>query len=249
MALPIWQRKSAVKNRTNLLSVLFIFAAAAVNTFAVWETQPSPDGRITAIAPGGTAYRGSDGRMVSIPSGWEKKQGADGRLIAIPPEGRYKRGSDGRTVAIPKGWDYKAGRDGRGIALPPEATTVSGRDKRLVAVPKDWTSVEGMDGRAVAVPPGGIAEASYDNRMVAVPKGWTTATGQDGRKVAIPPGGEFIVGPDRYATLRPPDNFDLTDYITLYCVLEPQSETLVEEEADAAEAAADEEAVRESEGQ
>jgi hypothetical protein len=30
--------------------------------------------------------------------------------------------------------------------------------------------------------------------------------------------------------MRPPDNFNLTDYLTLYCILEPQSEALEEEE-------------------
>jgi hypothetical protein len=68
--------------------------------------------------------------------------------------------------------------------------------------------------------------------------------GSDGRKVAIPPGGTFIVGPDGYATMLPPDNFNLTDYLTLYCILEPQSEALDEddeEEAAAAAAAASEE--------
>jgi hypothetical protein len=30
--------------------------------------------------------------------------------------------------------------------------------------------------------------------------------------------------------MRPPNNFDLTDYITIYCILGPQSEALEEED-------------------
>jgi hypothetical protein len=38
----------------------------------------------------------------------------------------------------------------------------------------------------------------------------------------------------------PPDNFDLTNYITLYCILGPQTDTLLDEEEE--EAAAEGEA-------
>ena len=44
-----------------------------------------------------------------------------------------------------------------------------------------------------------------------------------------------MTGSDNRTTPLPPDSFDLTDYVTLYCILDAQSETLVEEEADAAE--------------
>jgi hypothetical protein len=30
----------------------------------------------------------------------------------------------------------------------------------------------------------------------------------------------------------PPNNFDLTDYVTRYCILFPQTDTLLEEEAE-----------------
>lgn len=52
--------------------------------------------------------------------------------------------------------------------------------------------------------------------------------------VAIPPDGEFVIGDDQRATPLPPDNFDLTDYATLYCILDPQAETQDEEAAAAA---------------
>ena len=52
--------------------------------------------------------------------------------------------------------------------------------------------------------------------------------------VAIPPGGEFSVGTDRFATVLPPDDFDLKNYVILYCILGVQTDTLLEEEAEAA---------------
>ncbi len=188
-----------------------------------------------AIAPEGTGYCGRDGRTVSVPKDWGKDAGSDQRLVAIPPQGSAKRGGDGRAIAVPKGWSFKAGTDGRGVAVPPGGKALSGKDKRLVAVPEGWTSVEGKDGRVTAVPPEATTETGDDERIIAVPKGWTSATGGDNRMVAIPPGGEFLIGADQRATPLPPDSFDLTDYVTLYCILDAQAETQAEEEADAAE--------------
>lgn len=225
---------SAMKNCVRSLIILTAFSAGVQSALAVWKTETCPDGRIVALAPGGAGYCGTDGRTVSVPDGWKREKGPDGRLIAIPPEGSSKRGIDGRAVAIPKGWSFKVGRDGRGVAIPPRGTTAQGGDKRMMAVPEGWTSVEGADKRAVAVPPDGITETGPDGRIIAVPKGWTTTVGPDGRMVAIPPGGDFIVGTDQFATVLPPDNFDVTDYVTRYCILGPQTDTPIEEQKEAA---------------
>jgi hypothetical protein len=225
---------SAMKNCVRSLIILVAFSAGVQSALAVWKTEICSDGRIVALAPGGTGYCGTDGRTVSVPDGWKMEKGPDGRLIAIPPEGSSKRGIDGRAVAIPKGWSFKVGQDGRGVAIPPGGTATQGKDKRMVAVPEGWTRVEGIDKRATAIPPDGTTEAGPDGRIIAVPKGWTTTVGPDGRMVAIPPGGEFIVGTDQFATVLPPDNFDVTDYVTRYCILGPQTDTPIEEEKEEA---------------
>ena len=150
-----------MKNRTKISMILFVSAAVAINTFAVWQTETCPDGRAVAIAPGGTGFCGRDSRTVSVPPGWGQKAGSDGRGIAIPPGGTAERGKDYRLIAVPKGWSFKIGKDGRGVA--------------------------------------------------------------------IPPGGDFKVGTDKVATVLPPDNFDLTDYVTIYCILGIQAGRPVEE--------------------
>ncbi|MBI9020230.1 MAG: hypothetical protein JEZ10_03115 [Verrucomicrobia bacterium] len=224
-----------MKSCVRRMLFVFVFTIISTNVFAVWQTMVCPDGRIVAIAPGGVGYCGRDGRTVSVPAGWDQETGPDQRLVAIPPQGRAQRGGDGRVVAVPQGWRFKSGPDGRGVAVPPGGAAVRGKDYRLVAVPEGWTTVEGKDGRVVAVPPDGTTAAGSDERIIAIPKGWTSAKGADNRVVAIPPGGEFAVGTDQRATPIPEDNFDLTDYVTLYCILGAQSESLAEEEADASD--------------
>jgi hypothetical protein len=53
--------------------------------------------------------------------------------------------------------------------------------------------------------------------------------GEDQRAIAIPPGGNHITGSDQCAVMLPPDNFDLTDYLTIYCIMGVQLENVTEE--------------------
>ena len=101
-----------------------------------------------------------------------------------------------------------------------------------LAIPEGWKNTVGPDQRIVAVPPGGTTFKSPDNRLIAVPKGWTHETGKDQRAIAIPPGGKHIIGSDQRIVALLPDDFDLTDYLTLYCIIGVQLESVAEETAE-----------------